>query len=354
MLEKITRGYNMNHFEKKQDTKVYLGLSAFLHTVVMSFVFFSFIQLSDPKKTTPQILPAAPQKAVQAPALSAPVILYSGPVNTPQPPTLPATAQGSTTQKPSKKQVPKITKKSPQEFTKDAPSTSGAKTESQEKQSQKTLAHKPGALARAIAKDLKAQLATQKQSPTMLSKDDLEFLKPLSDTPHEPEESPKDQQISNLFDASPKAFDDKDTAQESDLRKRQLTLADLFKDMPHTLKQITSEGKEGEELVIVQGDMKYYSFLKQFLNHINEVFAFHGGPQKLFALVQSGRVKQSAGLSVIIDKQGKVINKKLMKTTGCSQADGLLLDAIESASPFPPVPHHFGHEQVRVELISVT
>jgi hypothetical protein len=124
--------------------------------------------------------------------------------------------------------------------------------------------------------------------------------------------------------------------------------------MPHTLKQIASEGKDGEELVIVQGDMKYYSFLKQFLKHINEVFTFHGGPQKLIALAQSGSIKQSAGISVIINKKGAVIDKKLVKTTGCPQADLLLLNAIESASPFPPVPHHFGHEQVRVELISIT
>ncbi|MFS8506652.1 MAG: TonB C-terminal domain-containing protein [Candidatus Babeliales bacterium] len=99
--------------------------------------------------------------------------------------------------------------------------------------------------------------------------------------------------------------------------------------------------------------MKYYSFFNQFLTHINQVFAFHGGPEKFSSYIQSGKQLKNAALFVIIDQQGKVLSRSITSSSGYAPADALILQAVDQASPFPPVPQHFNHKTVRIELISM-
>jgi TonB family protein len=144
-----------------------------------------------------------------------------------------------------------------------------------------------------------------------------------------------------------------DNAQEGAVRRRQLELADLFKTMPH---YNTTEGNGSgntKQLVVVQGDIKYYSFFNQFLTHINQVFAFHHGPEKIARYAQTAKGLKNAGLTVVIDQHGKVLSKSITSSSGYEPADALILQAVDQASPFPPVPQHFNHQTVRIELITM-
>lgn len=156
-----------------------------------------------------------------------------------------------------------------------------------------------------------------------------------------------------LFEAAEKPFKQSKETDTGQVRRRQLTLADLFKGMPHMMKKIAEGVQDSQELVIVQGDMKHYSFLKKFVTHINQVFAFQGGPEKMLNWAQNGSIKQRAGISVTIDRKGNVLSSRLMRSCGHTQADELLLNAINAASPFPPVPAHIAQKTVRVELVSI-
>ena len=144
-----------------------------------------------------------------------------------------------------------------------------------------------------------------------------------------------------------------ETINETQIRSRQLELADLFRTMPHHAKTEGNNAGNTEQLLVVQGDMKYYSFFNQFLNHINQVFAFHRGPEKLSSYIQSGKQLKNAGLFVIIDQQGKVLSRSITSSSGYAPADALILQVVDLASPFPPVPQHFNHKTVRIELISM-
>lgn len=144
-----------------------------------------------------------------------------------------------------------------------------------------------------------------------------------------------------------------ETTTENQIRSRQLELADLFKSMPHYPQTEGHSNGTTDQLLVVQGDMKYYSFFNQFLNHINQVFAFHGGPEKLSGYIQSGKRLKNAGLFVIIDQQGKVLSRSITSSSGYAPADALILQVVDLASPFPPVPQHFNHKTVRIELISM-
>ncbi len=142
-----------------------------------------------------------------------------------------------------------------------------------------------------------------------------------------------------------------------DVRKRRLTLADLFTTMPHTNPEGSSQegnGTAGNQLVITQGDIRHYSFLQKFIGHINDSFTFYGGPKKLSAWAQKGAIKRNAGLAVSIDRKGNVLKIELLNSSGHPEVDAILLEGIKIASPFPPVPENITHEKVRVELISVT
>lgn len=136
-----------------------------------------------------------------------------------------------------------------------------------------------------------------------------------------------------------------------DLRSKKLTLADLFKSLlPPQEKSdnVTTDGM----LIISQGDMKYYSFLQKFITHINQVFAFHGGPAQVRNWLQKGFLQKNTALSIIIDKKGSVLDVDITQSSGYIPFDELSIKTVHQASPFPPIPDRIGHDKVRVDLSS--
>ncbi len=335
----------MKHISQNQVSSVSFALSTFLHITVMVMIFLSLVPLKNVQKFLEK---KAPQNlvpgAAQAPTISAPVILYSGPIDTPH--TAPLIQAPQNTASASQQQSRSTSQTQPLKKETVTPQPESAKPD-QESDTKNNSQSSSGSLAHALAQDIKKaheKISTKKaDAPTILSEP-----KKIADAFSLPDKP---------FSTTHKQSKSSSSSDKNDsVRKRSLTLADLFKNMPHTLDQLSKEtasSKDGKELVVVQGDMKYYSFLKEFLTHINQVFAFHGGPQKMDNWARAGLLKHQAGLSVTINKQGKVIGTQMLNSSGHTAADTLLLEAINLASPFAPVPHHFGHETVRVELISV-
>lgn len=150
----------------------------------------------------------------------------------------------------------------------------------------------------------------------------------------------------------------KQQEKSSDLRAYKLTLADLFKDLALSNSavgndELSQDGDaDGNMLIIGQGDMKYYSFLQKFVTHINQVFSFYGGPDKVKNWINKGFIKNDTHLSITIDKGGKVLAAIITQSSGCKAFDELSLQTINQASPFPPIPDRLGHQKVRVDLSS--
>lgn len=139
----------------------------------------------------------------------------------------------------------------------------------------------------------------------------------------------------------------------SALQKRALTLADLFRTLPHLTGERTEQGVDGKEtLIITQGDMKYYSFLKDFIQHMNNTFNFDDGPQKMEEWMRKKLLIRNTALSIVIDKQGAVQSVKVTASSGFEPFDELAVATVYKASPFAPVPDHFKQDMVRVELTS--
>jgi len=287
----------MNKEERLDYSTICISFALLVHVVVLCSLFLSFFPLYKQQDQLKNPLPSI--NTHLSPTLSAPVVLYSGTVTQP--------TQATTPQQPAQPQT-------------------SCTQESVSSNRQKTIAK---------TKELQKQEPLQESKPSP--------VEPLVG----PIEAP------TLFEAAPKPFDQPNQKDTGEVRKRQLTLSDLFKTMPHMMKQIAKSAQDGQELVIVQGDMKYYSFLKKFITHINQVFSFHGGPRKMIDWIQDGSIGKRAGISVTIDRQGNVLSRRLMHSCGHAPADELLVDAVDLASPFPPVPAHFGHKTVRVELVSV-
>lgn len=138
----------------------------------------------------------------------------------------------------------------------------------------------------------------------------------------------------------------------SGLRNKKLMLEDLFKDLlPANTTHDENTTADGM-LIISQGDMKYYSFLQKFITHINQVFSFHGGPALAHTWTRKGVLSKNAALSVVIDKQGKVLDAKITQSSGYKPFDELSLKTVYQASPFPPIPDRLQHDKVRVDLAS--
>lgn len=308
------------------------ALSILIHVLFLCSIFLSFITLQKKKKELPE-KPLQPALNQHLPtSIAAPVILYSGPIGMPQHKLLPQTHPSQTA----------ITQ------------TEQATADKQgQKDSEKESAPKKENTAKA-----KRVLRATYHGPLKLDSSSLSAPTTLETIKHEKTKEEvaikTDSEIPELFQAAqPNGSEKEETADSGEIRKRRLELADLFKTMPHLMKKLTESSEPGEQLVVVQGDMKYYSFLKTFLQHINQVFAFHGGPEKLLTMAKAGHLKKNAGLSVVINQQGHVLSKKITHSSGHQPADSLILDAIEQANPFPPVPKHFNHKTVRVELISM-
>ena len=144
-----------------------------------------------------------------------------------------------------------------------------------------------------------------------------------------------------------------DVKSGSSLQKRALTLEDLFRTLPHLTQERTEQGIDGKEtLIITQGDMKYYSFLKDFIQHMNNTFNFDNGPQKMEEWMRKKLLVRNTALSIVIDKKGAVQSVKVTASSGFEPFDKLAVATVYKASPFAPVPDHFKQDLVRVELTS--
>ena len=296
----------MNNHSAHERTIFGLGTSIFLHAILLLIIFIFVaspdISLFDPPKASSQITPIA-----------APIILYSG---SPQP-----LQKTVVSQKQILKQVQPVQQTIPKQQRPSSDIT---------KKTEKNKTEPVGKNNKIIKKEtIKKSLVEKTEEPALFK----------------------------IAEESSLSFGGRTFANAEELRRYKLTLADLFKKMPHhlTAEQITTGTEKGsgkQTLVISQGDMKYYSFLQKFVTHINQVFSFHGGPDKARVWAKKGLIKKNTGISIVIDKAGKVINVILTYSSGYKPFDELSIDTVKQASPFPPVPDYFNHEKVRIELSS--
>lgn len=311
--------------QRFSDYALPIVVSLIIHFFVIGAIFIVLVPqdtVTFIKKKITQVTTITPANTTQPTPLPAPVVLYYA--NTSQSQALPPTELvASDSEKNTLKDQPAQTKSNPS--LKNLPPESlqkleGKKEETIEKAKQKSIEKK--------------EKIEQKKSPTVISS--------VSET--------------GFFKATEKPSkltQKQEATTENQIRSRQLELADLFRTMPHHTKTEGNNAGNTDQLLVVQGDMKYYSFFNQFLTHINQVFAFHGGPEKLSGYIQSGKRLKNAGLFVIIDQQGKVLSRSITSSSGYAPADELILQVVDLASPFPPVPQHFNHKTVRIELVSM-
>jgi len=315
--------------QRFSDYALPLIASFIIHLFIIGIIFISLTpehMFTFQKKKATKLTPLAFANTTQPTPLPAPVVLYYGHTKTQQ--TSPSTPQIA---KPLQSQLLSNKESFTKEYQKNEHPTENLAPQSL----QKLEREKQETIQEAKQKSLeKKEKTKQKKSPTVISS--------ASET--------------GFFKATEKPFEStqkQEATTESQVRKRQLELADLFKTMPHHTKTESHNAGNTDQLLVVQGDMKYYSFFNQFLTHINQVFAFHGGPEKLSSYIQSGKRLKNVGLFVIIDQQGKVLSRSITSSSGYAPADALILQVVDLASPFPPVPQHFNHKTVRIELISM-
>ena len=279
-----------NFFEEKSTLS--LGAALFIHMALLSVIFIQFV-------TTQQKMQKRQIKK-EAPNIPPPILLYASP---------------SVAAKPSHTQTP------------------GSKAQ----QKMPTFSKQEMQEAAALAKELKKE--------------------PIKET--KPKVEPAKKQKTNLI-ALPKKptgtqkVSEKQETDSDEIRKRKLTLADLFKTLPHVMEEVNKHSQEGgsDQLVIAQGDMRYYSFLKKFIGHMNQVFGFKGGPGQLERWAQEGKIKKNVGISIVIDRKGNVLKVEFLTRSGYQPFDDLTQETVQEASPFPPVPAQFKEKTVRVELTS--
>ena len=323
----------MEHLKNNNFSSFSLIASFFVHIILFIFIFFiithhdTYNFLSQNNK-----LPTAP------------VIFYSQPASTqkvmPQP-----TAE---VQKQEKAPEPK-----PQQEQKKISTPEHQKTKDLIKQPEEEIAQAqlPGLpTADATKKPALSKKLTKKSEHKELAElfSATKTLKPTTSEEPTPETLQQKTSLTSL----------KQSEKSNDLRAYKLTLADLFKDLSSAgaltgKDQSSQEGQtDGDMLIIGQGDMKYYSFLQKFVTHINQVFSFYGGPDKVKNWINKGFIKNDTHLSITIDKNGKVLSALITQSSGCKAFDELSLQTINQASPFPPIPDRLGHQKVRVDLSS--
>lgn len=142
------------------------------------------------------------------------------------------------------------------------------------------------------------------------------------------------------------------------MRRRKLTLADLFKNLPNTyLPSSSSEShQEGDgdraPAVIVQGDIRYHSFISAVVEHINATSIHNNGPSIIRGLLAQGDIKQNLQMSITLEKSGKVLDARVLVSSGCHALDTFWIKTAFESSPFAPLPTHFKRDMVRVELVT--
>lgn len=147
----------------------------------------------------------------------------------------------------------------------------------------------------------------------------------------------------------------KKSSKEDTVRKKTLTLSDLFKNttFPDDSAHMLGEGS-GQPVVIREGDMRYYSVWAKFLQHLNDVVRFNRVKNKtpLFAWIQSGLVKNNIFCGITVTRDGKVLDIDLITSSGYQPFDSVCMADIWSASPFPPLPDSMKQEKARFEVRS--
>lgn len=310
-----------NHFFSDNST-VSVSAALLIHAVLLSALFIKFITLEQERQKE-QI-----QKQKMAQPIAAPVLLYATPAINPAP-----TKKIATPQKVTSPSIPSFSKKELQE------AAQQAKEEMNDKSlhSTKNDILKKDTLAKQIKKEIVKQKPiqeTKKQATNLIS------------IPKEPTQKEKE--------AFKKISEAKTETDSDEVRKRKLTLADLFKTMPHAMEEVQKHATEGgsDQLVIAQGDIRYYSFLKKFITHMNQVFAFRDGPNILQKWAGEGLIKKNVGISIVIDKKGNVLEIIFLSSSGYTPFDELTKKTVQEASPFPPAPEQFKEKTFRVELTS--
>lgn len=146
------------------------------------------------------------------------------------------------------------------------------------------------------------------------------------------------------------------TTQGDGTRKRKLILSDLFKDLSqfqfYTSQTDQNSTGDGAPAVIVQGDIRYHSFVTSIVEHINSTSKHRNGDTIIRSLIQAGTIKQNLKLSITLEKSGKVLDARTLVSSGCPQLDSFWVTTAYEASPFAPLPAHFKRDMVRVELVT--
>ncbi len=142
------------------------------------------------------------------------------------------------------------------------------------------------------------------------------------------------------------------------LRKKKLTLADVFQKLPHHLVAHTDNtghghplGSDqgintGDTLIIAQTDFRFYSFFSHVLKHLNGTFQFHKDHVKAEWITN-----HNLHIDIIIDKKGYIQNCIIVQSSGNKELDEFLKKITYESSPLPPVPSNLIHKTFRLKLI---
>ena len=147
--------------------------------------------------------------------------------------------------------------------------------------------------------------------------------------------------------------------------RKKLTLADIFtKEVLAPLSTLssinqgttglsnTSEGN-GEQIVVREGDMRYYTLWAKFLEHLNQVAHFNHiqNNSQAYEWLRTGLIKNNFYCAVYTNKQGIILGVDIITSSGYKPFDDMCIYDIHSASPYPPLPESFPQNRVRYEIV---
>ncbi len=150
-------------------------------------------------------------------------------------------------------------------------------------------------------------------------------------------------------------------------KKNSLSLAQLFKNARQDLHNLTMQGAisakkagtetgsddgSGHQVVIKEGDMKYYTLWAKFLNHLNQAARFNrrGKERLIQEWVATEQIRYVFQCGITVDLQGKVIDVEINHSSGSKKFDDFCLSDIYSAVPYPPLPPSIGKTSARFEV----
>lgn len=308
-----------------------------------------------PEKPAPQLEEKKQLEYEEIPFLDAPCVLYKpGSANS-------SSLESASTPPPFTKQEVKVsledTTLEDNAPLKSSTSTNTPEMKDSSSDNKKEDKHPPLATNVQATKDInhavKNTVVTQVTTPTMLTTElsnfSLQELSGLNEAP------PKD---STTFSVNKIIQSESSSSTTSDgTRKRKLTLSDLFKDLGstplHNVLYQSDQGQQGEgaPALIVQGDIRYHSFINALLEHINSTFIHRNGREFINAAAQAGKFKkQLLSFTLTLAKNGKVLDARIAPSSGSPEVDKFFIDTAYEASPFAPLPNHFKRDVVKIEL----